>query len=56
MRFLIDQLFLLVPNASRGPDDGFLSEMGWGSAVLLILASSSALASLAWFLVGLLVN
>jgi hypothetical protein len=46
----------LVPKASRGPDDGFLSELGWGSAVLLILASSLALASLAWFLVGLLVN
>jgi hypothetical protein len=33
-----------------------LDEMGWGAAVLLIVGSSLALASLAWFLVSLFVN
>jgi hypothetical protein len=56
MRYLTDGLLLLVRTASRGPDDGLRYETGWGTAVLLILASSLALASLAWFLVGLLVN
>jgi hypothetical protein len=41
---------------SRGPDDGFLTEMGWGAAALLIVGASLALASLAWFLVGLFVT
>jgi hypothetical protein len=56
MRYLTDGLLLLVRTASRGPDDGLRYETGWGTAVLLILASSLALASLAWFLVGVLVN
>jgi hypothetical protein len=56
MRYLSDGLFLLVRTASRGPNDGFLNEIGWGAATLLIVGSSLALASLAWFLIGLFVN
>ena len=56
MRYLSDGLFLLVRTTSRGPDDGFLNEIGWGAATLLIVGSSLALASLAWFLVGLFVT
>jgi hypothetical protein len=56
MRYLSDGLLLLVRTAWRGPGDGFRYEVGWVTAVLLILAASLALASLAWFLVGLLVN
>jgi hypothetical protein len=56
MRYLSDGLFSLVRTASQGPDDGFLNEIGWGAAALLIVGSSLALASLAWFLVGLFVT
>jgi hypothetical protein len=56
MRYLTDGFFLLVRTASRGTDDRFRDEMGWGAKILLILASSLALASIAWFLVGLLMN
>jgi hypothetical protein len=42
--------------ASQGPDDGILNEMGWAAAALLIVGSSLALASLAWFLIGLIVG
>jgi hypothetical protein len=56
MRYLTDGFFLLVRTASRGTDDHFRDEMGRGAKVLLILASSLALASIAWFLVGLLMN
>jgi hypothetical protein len=56
MRYLSDGVFRMVRTALRGPDDGFLKEIGWGTAALLILGMSLALASLAWFLVGLLVN
>jgi hypothetical protein len=52
MRYLTDRPF----TASTGPDDGILKEIGWGAAALLIVGSSLALASLAWFLVGLFVN
>jgi hypothetical protein len=51
MRYWTDRLFLLVRTASPKPDDGILKEIGWGAAT-----SSLALASLAWFLVGLFVN
>jgi hypothetical protein len=34
-------------------DDGFLTEIGWGATALLIVGGSLALASLAWFLIGL---
>jgi hypothetical protein len=53
MRYFTDGLLLLVRTASRGPDGGFLNEIGWGAAALLIVASSLVLASLARFLVGL---
>jgi hypothetical protein len=57
MRYLTDGLFLLVHTALRGPaDDGFLDEIGWGAAALLIVGASLALASIAWFLIGLFVN
>jgi hypothetical protein len=57
MRYLTDGLFLLVHTASRGSaDDGLLKETGWGAAALLIVGASLALASLAWFLIGLFVN
>jgi hypothetical protein len=56
MRYLNDGLLLLVRTASPGPPVGSLNEKGWGAAALLIFASSMALAVLAWFLVGLLVN
>jgi hypothetical protein len=56
MRYLTDRRFLLVQTASRGPDDPFLKEIGWGVAALLIVGASLALASLAWFLIGLFVN
>jgi hypothetical protein len=41
---------------SPGPDDDTRTEIGWGAAALLIVGASLALASLAWFLVGLFVN
>jgi hypothetical protein len=56
MRYLSDGLVLLVRAASRGPDERFLNEMGWGAAALLIVGSSLALASLAWFLIDLFVT
>jgi hypothetical protein len=56
MNNLTDGLFSLVHTASQGPDDGFRNEIGWGAGALLIVGSSLALASLAWFLVGLFVN
>jgi hypothetical protein len=36
--------------------DGYPSGIGWDIATLLILGTSLALASAAWFLVGLLMN
>jgi hypothetical protein len=56
MGYLTDRLFLSVRTDSPGPDDGFLTEIGWGAAALVIIGASLALASLAWFLVGLFVN
>jgi hypothetical protein len=56
MGYLSDGLFSLVRTASRGPDEGFLNEIGWGATALLIVGSSLALASLAWFLIGLFVT
>jgi hypothetical protein len=55
MRYLTDGLFLLVCAASRRPDEGFLNEIGWVAAALLIVGSSLAIASIAWFLIGLFV-
>jgi hypothetical protein len=56
MHYLTDRLFLLVQTASPGPDDGIRNDIGWGTAALLIAGASLALASLAWFLIGLFVN
>jgi hypothetical protein len=53
MPYLTDGPLMLVRTALRGPDDGFLNEIGWGAAALLIVGAILALASLAWFLVGL---
>jgi hypothetical protein len=55
MSNLTNEPLSLVHIASPEPDDG-LNEIGWGAATLLIVGSSLALASLAWFLVGLFVN
>jgi hypothetical protein len=41
---------------TKGPFDGYSRGMGWDVAILLILGISLALASAAWFLVGLLLN
>jgi hypothetical protein len=56
MRYLTDRLFVLVRASSQGSGDGLPNETGWGTAVVLILASSLGLASLAWLLVDRLVN
>ena len=53
MLYVTDGLFSL---ASPEPNDSFLNEIGWGAAALLIVGASLALASLAWFLIGLFVN
>jgi hypothetical protein len=55
MSNLTDEPLSLVHTASPGPDDG-LNEIGWAAATFLIVGSSLALASIAWFLVGLFVN
>jgi hypothetical protein len=54
--YVTDGPFWLVHTASPGPDDGILNDMGWGAAALLIVGSSLAIASIAWFLIGLFVN
>ena len=55
--YLADRLFLSVDSALPGPDDDeFLNEIGSGAKVLLIVGSSLALASIAWFVIGLFVN
>jgi hypothetical protein len=41
---------------TRSPFDGYSSGMGWDVAILLILGTSLALATLAWLLVGSLMN
>jgi hypothetical protein len=41
---------------TKGPLDGYPSGMGSDVAILLILGTSLALASAAWFVVGLLMN
>jgi hypothetical protein len=41
---------------TKGPFDGYSRSMGWDVAILLVLGISLALASVAWFLVGLLLN
>jgi hypothetical protein len=57
MSNLTDEPLSLVHTASTGPVvDGILKEIGWGAAALLIVGSSLALASFAWFLIGLFVN
>jgi hypothetical protein len=56
MSDLTDEPPSLVHTASQGPDDALQNELGWGAATLLIVGSSLALASLAWFLIGLFVN
>jgi hypothetical protein len=56
MHYLTDRLFSLGDIASRGTDDRFPNEIGWGAAALLIVGVSLALVSLAWFLIGLFVN
>jgi hypothetical protein len=39
-----------------GPPNGYPNGIGWGVATFLILGTSLALASAAWFLVGLLTS
>ena len=56
MRHLGERLLSLVLIISPGPQEDIFSEIGWGVATLLILGSSLALASLAWFFVGLFTN
>jgi hypothetical protein len=56
MHYLTDRLFSLSDIASPGPNDGFPNETGWCAAGLLIAGVCLALASLAWFLIGLVVN
>jgi hypothetical protein len=41
---------------TRSPFDGYSSRMGWDVAILLIFGTSLALATLAWLLVGSLMN
>jgi hypothetical protein len=52
MRYFTDRPF----TASLELGEGIPKEIGRGAAVLLIVGSSLALASLAWFLVGLFMN
>ena len=56
MRHLGEGLLSLVLIISPGPEEDVFSEIGWGVAILLILGSSLALASIAWFFVGLFMN
>jgi hypothetical protein len=53
---MTDGPFSLVHTASTGPDSGILNDRGRGVVALLIVGSTLALASLAWFVIGLLVN
>jgi hypothetical protein len=53
MSNLTDEAPWLIHTAFSEPDDGIRKGIGWGAAALLIVGSSLALASLAWFLIGL---
>ena len=55
-RLVISQHPWVSQSASPGPDHVFLNKIGLAATVLLIIGASLALASLAWFLIGLFVN
>ena len=53
---MTDRLVSLILTASPEPDDDMLNQIGWGAVALLIVGASLAVASVAWFLIGLFVN